>query len=83
MIRALVNGSWEIFEDARLRPGTDSFDFETGLYETLRTKDNQPILLDSHLDRLLNTAESKNLKPSFHRNQIQSMMKVYFDKKEE
>ena len=74
MIRALVNGSWETFEDARLQPGTDSFDFGTGLYETLRTKDNQPILLDSHLDRLLNTAESKNLKPSFHRNQIQSMI---------
>ena len=54
MIKALVNSSWELFDIDELQPGTSVFDFETGLYETMRTRDHRPILLTPHLDRDLN-----------------------------
>ena len=67
MIKALVNNSWELFDIDELQPGTSVFNFGTGLYETLRTKDHKPILLKPHLARLFNSAKSTSLKPPFHR----------------
>ena len=66
MIKALVNNSWELFDINELQPGTSVFNFETGLYETMRTRDHRPTLLKLHLDRLFNSAKSTNLKPPFH-----------------
>ena len=40
MIKALVNNSWKLFDINELQPGTSVFNFETGLYETIRTRDN-------------------------------------------
>ena len=74
MIKALVNNSWELFDIDELQPGTSVFNFETGLYETLRTKDHKPILLKPHLDRLFNSARSTSLKPPFHRKKVESMI---------
>ena len=74
MIKALVNSSWELFDIDELQPGTSVFDFETGLYETMRTRDHRPILLTPHLDRLFNSAKSTNLKPPFHRKKVESMI---------
>ena len=54
MIKALVNNSWELFDINELQPGTSVFNFETGLYETIRTRGHRPILLTPHLDRLFN-----------------------------
>ena len=65
MIKALVNRSLELFDIDELQPGTSVFNFDTGLYETLRTKDHKPILLKPHLDRLFSAAKSKSLKPLF------------------
>ena len=67
MIKALVNNSWELFDIDELQPGTSVFNFETGLYETLRTRDHKPILLKPHLDRLFSSAKSKSLKPLFYK----------------
>ena len=67
MIKALVNNSWELFDIDELQPGTSIFNFETGLYETLRIKDYKPILLKPHLYRLFSSAKSKSLKPLFHK----------------
>ena len=74
MIKALVNNSWELFDIDELQPGTSVFNFETGLYETLRTKDHKPILLKPHLDRLFNSAKTTSLKPPFHRKNVESMI---------
>ena len=74
MIKALVNNSWELFDIDELQPGTSVFNFGTGLYETLRTKDHKPILLSLHLDRLFNSAKSTSLKPAFHRKKVESMI---------
>ena len=74
MIKALVNSSWELFDIDELQPGTSVFNFETGLYETIRTRDHRPILLTPHLDRLFNSAKSTNLKPPFHRKKVESMI---------
>jgi len=57
MIKALVNSSWELFDIDELQPGTSVFDFETGLYETMRTRDHRSIILTPHLDRLFNSAK--------------------------
>ena len=74
MIKALVNSSWELFDIDELQPGTNVFNFETGLYETMRTRDHIPILLKPHLDRLFNSAKSTNLKSPFHRKKVESMI---------
>ena len=74
MIKALVNSSWELFDIDELQPGTSVFDFETGLYETMRTRDHRPILLTPHLDRLFNSAKSTKLKPPFQRKKVESMI---------
>ena len=74
MVEALVNSSWELFDVDELQPGTSVFNFETGLYETLRTKYHKPILLKPHLDRLFNSAKSTSLKPPFHRKKVESMI---------
>ena len=74
MYKRQVNNSWELFDIDELQPGTSVFNFETGLYETLRTKDHKPILLKPHLDRLFNSAKSTSLKPLFHRKKVESMI---------
>tara|TARA_B100000963_G_C22292826_1_gene522162 strand:- start:363 stop:578 length:216 start_codon:yes stop_codon:yes gene_type:complete len=71
MIKALVNSSWELFEIDELQPETSVFNFKTGLYEILRTKDHKPIILKPHLDRLFSSTKSKRLKPLFHRKRVE------------
>ena len=72
MIKALVNNSWKLFDINELQPGTSVYNFETGLYETIRTRDHRPILLTPHLDRLFNSAKSTRLIPSYHRKKVES-----------
>ena len=74
MIKALVNSSWKLFDIDELQPGTSVFNFETGLYETVRTRDHSPILLTPHLDRLFFSAKSRSLKPAFHRKNVESLI---------
>ena len=57
MIKALVNGHWETYENNELQPGTDLFNFGTGLYETFRTLKHKPVFLKPHLDRLFDSAK--------------------------
>ena len=61
MIQALVNGIWKSFDEKDLQPGTNSFTMDSGLYETFRTKNFKPVLLQPHLDRLFQSAEKINL----------------------
>ena len=72
MLKALVNNSWKLFDINELQPGTSVFNFETGLYETIRTRDHRPILLTPHLDRLFSSAKSTRLIPSYHRKKVES-----------
>ena len=74
MIKALVNNSWKLFDINELQPKTSVFNFETGLYETLRTKDNKPILIKPHLYHLFSSAKPKSLKPLFVRKKVESMI---------
>ncbi len=74
MIQALVNGNWESFSDGELQPGTDSFNFKSGLYETFRTKNHKPIFLKPHLDRLFNSAKEINLNILYSRSEIEKMI---------
>ena len=71
MIKALVNNSWKSFDMNELQPGTSVFNFETGLYETIRTRGHRPILLTPHLDRLFNSAKSTDLKSPFHKKKVE------------
>ena len=74
MIQALVNGIWRTFDKEELQPGTDSFQTNTGLYETFRTKNFKPILLQTHLNRLFQSAEKINLKIIYSRKEIEKMI---------
>ena len=63
-----------MFDIYELQPETSVFNFETGLYETLMTKENKPILLRPHLYHLFSSAKPKSLKPLFHRKKVESMI---------
>ena len=49
MINALINGDWKSFKEDQLQPGSNIFNFETGLYETFRTIQHKPVFLDPHI----------------------------------
>ena len=76
MIQALVNGIWKSFDEKDLQPGTNSFTMDSGLYETFRTKNFRPILLQPHLDRLFQSAEKINLKIVYSKTEIEKMIKM-------
>lgn len=57
MIKALVNSSWKLFDIDELQTGASVFNFETGLYETIKTRNHRPTLLTPHLDHLFNSAK--------------------------
>ena len=75
MINALVNGHWETYHTDQLQPGSDLFDFETGLYETFRTLEHKPVFLKPHLDRLFDSAKEIGLNIFFTRKEIEEMIK--------
>ena len=60
MIKSLVNGYWEYYNEEELQPGTVYFRFESGPYETLRTKNYKPIFLKPHLDCLFFAAKKNH-----------------------
>ena len=74
MINALVNGHWKLFNKDQLQPGSDLFDFETGLYETFRTLKHKPIFLKPHLDRLFDSAKQIGLQIFFTREEVEDMI---------
>ena len=79
MIKALVNGNWEYFSEEELQPGTGSFRFNSGLYETFRTKSYKPVLLKPHLDRLFISAKKINLQIKYSKLEIEKMISKVLD----
>ena len=74
MINALINNQWESVPEKDLQPGSDSFAFGTGLYETFRTLNHKPIFLEPHLDRLFQSAQGIDLTIAFSQNEIVEMI---------
>jgi len=70
MINALINNQWESVPEKDLQPGSDSFAFGTGLYETFRTLNHKPVFLEPHLDRLFKSAQTIDLTITFSQNEI-------------
>ncbi|MCE7791279.1 aminodeoxychorismate lyase [Salipaludibacillus sp. CUR1] len=57
-----VNGSFMKEEDVRLSPFDHGFLYGLGLFETFRTYEGHPFLLDDHFQRLHESAEEMNIK---------------------
>ena len=74
MINALINNQWESVPEKDLQPGSDSFAFGTGLYETFRTLNHKPVFLEPHLDRLFKSAQGIDLTIPFSQNEIVKMI---------
>ena len=74
MINALINNQWESVPEKDLQPGSDSFAFGAGLYETFRTLNHKPVFLEPHLDRLLKSAQTIDLTIAFSHNKIVEMI---------
>ena len=74
MINALINNQWESVPEKDLQPGSDSFAFGTGLYETFRTLNHKPVFLEPHLDRLFKSAQAIDLRIAFSQNEIVKMI---------
>ena len=74
MINALINNQWESVPEKDLQPGSDSFAFGTGLYETFRTLNHKPVFLEPHLDRLFKSAQAVDLTIASSQNKIVKMI---------
>ncbi|MEC7737155.1 MAG: aminotransferase class IV [Candidatus Neomarinimicrobiota bacterium] len=74
MINALINNQWESVPEKDLQPGSDSFAFGTGLYETFRTLNHKPVFLEPHLDRLFKSAHTIDLTIASSQNEIVGMI---------
>lgn len=74
MIKALINGKWELVPDKHLQIGGVSFAYKSGLYETFRTLDYKPVFLNPHMDRLYQTAQKTSLKIRFSRSILLDMI---------
>jgi len=74
MINALINNQWESVPEKDLQPGSDSFAFGTGLYETFRTLNHKPVFLEPHLDRLFKSAQAIDLTIASSQNKIVKMI---------
>ena len=74
MINALINNQWESIPEKDLQPGSDSFAFGTGLYETFRTLNHKPVFLEPHLDRLFKSAQAIDLTIASSQNKIVKMI---------
>ncbi|MFL2983590.1 MAG: aminotransferase class IV [Candidatus Neomarinimicrobiota bacterium] len=74
MINVLINGSWNKFKKNQLQPGSKEFYFESGIYETLRTKNHKPVFLTAHLNRLFESVKTLHLKTEFQRLDIEKMI---------
>ena len=74
MINALINNQWESVPEKDLQPGSDSFAFGTGLYETFRTLNHKPVFLEPHLDRLFKSAQAIDLTIASSQNEIVKMI---------
>ena len=74
MINALINNQWESVPEKDLQPGSDSFAFGTGLYETFRTLNHKPVFLEPHLDCLFKSAQAIDLTIASSQNKIVKMI---------
>ena len=45
LINVLVNNHWVLMPEKNLQPGSGSFPFKAGLYETIRTLEHKPVFL--------------------------------------
>lgn len=74
MIKVLINNQWNKIPKENLQIGAETFAFESGLYETLRTLDHKLVFLEPHLDRLFNSAQFTGLKIQYTRAEISKMV---------
>ncbi len=74
MIKVLINDEWNFIPAENLQLGSDTFSFETGLYETFRTIDFKPLFLKPHLDRLFHSMEKLNLSLDYSQLDIVKMI---------
>ncbi|WP_044895818.1 aminodeoxychorismate lyase [Bacillus alveayuensis] len=65
-----VNGSIVKKEEARISPFDHGFMYGIGLFETFRTYDGHPFLLDDHLERLNDSLQEINIKLQLNRAEI-------------
>jgi 4-amino-4-deoxychorismate lyase len=65
-----VNGSIVKKEEARISPFDHGFMYGIGLFETFRTYEGHPFLLDDHLQRLNDSLQEVNIKLQLNRAEI-------------
>ena len=74
LINVLINDRWVSVPKKDLQPGSDSFPYKAGLYETIRTLDHRPVFLQPHLDRLFDTAKQTGLRIPYSQKMIRPMI---------
>lgn len=75
MIRALINNKWAQVPENNLKIGTNTFAYESGLYEVFRTINFLPILLKTHLKRLFKNSAHYGLNINYSIIDIIEMLK--------
>jgi 4-amino-4-deoxychorismate lyase len=70
-----INGDVVHKNEARISPFDHGFLYGLGAFETFRTYDGHPFLLDDHLERLNNSLRAMNIVKSFTRGEVVEMLR--------
>ncbi|WP_420768582.1 aminodeoxychorismate lyase [Parageobacillus thermoglucosidasius] len=69
-----VNGEVVHKDEARISPFDHGFLYGLGVFETFRTYDGHPFLLDDHLERLNRSLREMNIAQSFTRREVMEIL---------
>ncbi|MBO8178352.1 MAG: aminodeoxychorismate lyase [Bacillus sp. (in: Bacteria)] len=75
-----MNGQVIPKEEAKISPFDHGFLYGLGVFETFRTYDGHPFLLDDHLDRLQKGLQQLQIELSIQRTDVAQMLKELYEK---
>jgi 4-amino-4-deoxychorismate lyase len=70
-----INGDVVHKDEARISPFDHGFLYGLGVFETFRTYDGHPFLLDDHLERLNHSLQEMNIVKSFTRGEVMEILR--------
>jgi 4-amino-4-deoxychorismate lyase len=70
-----INGDVVHKDEARISPFDHGFLYGIGVFETFRTYDGHPFLLDDHLERLNHSLREMNIVKSFTRGEVMEILR--------
>lgn len=77
---AIINGDFILKDNAKILVSDLSIQRGYGIFDYFRTKNNEPLFLEDHLDRFFYSASQMNLNPGMDRDQITKLIQQLIKK---